>query len=75
MTRYTCQREDCGNEYTTDAETDSLFVSYSISPHDVEEIEPRAFSVCEECAREIEASIEAVLEGDVRPEQIDGGDR
>ena len=68
MTRKTavCDRENCTNEYTYAGgrETDSLFVSYSVSPHDVEDVEKRAFSLCEECALEIDPVLEQGVDDD-----------
>jgi len=56
MTRY-CSVEDCDETYVIERGEDSLFVSYSVSPHDVENVEKRAFSVCESCSRKIEDAL------------------
>jgi len=56
MTVYECSGPGCDAEYTV-AEgepTDSMFVSYSVSPHDVEGVEKRAFSLCETCALQLD---------------------
>jgi hypothetical protein len=58
MSRGTCDVDGCDSEFVVaERGEDSLFVSLSVSPHDVEDVEKRAFSVCEECAREIEAAL------------------
>lgn len=54
---YTCDVSDCDTEYSVSADEDSLFVSYSVSPHDVDGIDKRAFSVCADCAHEINDSL------------------
>jgi len=58
MSVYTCDMPDCNTEYTAgERDKDSLFVSFSISPHDVETIDKRAFSVCQPCAERIDADL------------------
>ncbi len=58
MTTFTCDNPDCDTEYTAgEREKESLFVSYSVSPHDVEGIGKRAFSLCEDCANELDSEL------------------
>jgi len=58
MTVYTCDMPDCDAEYRAgERDKDSLFVSYSVSPHDVEAVDKRAFSVCQSCAERIDAEL------------------
>jgi len=44
----------CDTAYTVERDTDALFVSFSISPHDVDDVDKRAVSVCAECGKEID---------------------
>ncbi|NHN40526.1 hypothetical protein G9C85_02590 [Halorubellus sp. JP-L1] len=59
MGHYTCDRPGCETEYTVgeDEPTDGMFVSYSVSPHDVDDIDKRAFALCAGCARGLEAAL------------------
>jgi len=56
MTWFTCDTPDCENQYSVGEgeETDGMFVSYSVSPHDVEAVEKRAFSLCKPCSEGVE---------------------
>ena len=58
MNRGTCDRDGCENSYTVTGGEESLFVSFAVSPHDVDGIEKRAVSLCEECAEDVDAVLE-----------------
>jgi hypothetical protein len=57
MTEYTCSMSDCDTTYVVERGEDSLFVSFSISPHDVADVEKRAVSLCAECAKDVDVLI------------------
>jgi len=59
VSRSTCDVEGCENPITV-AEgepTDGRFVSFAVTPHDVEDVEKRAVSVCEDCGRDLAARL------------------
>jgi len=61
MSRFTCDHPACETEFTVaeDEPTDGEFVSYSVSPHDVDGIEKRAFSLCPDCAHGLDPALPA----------------
>jgi len=58
MTVYECDG-DCSATYTVGEgeATDGMFVSFSVTPHEVDSIEKRAFSLCADCARELDVDL------------------
>jgi len=55
MSKFTCDMPGCDTAYMAgERGKDSLFVSYSVSPHDVDTVDKRAFSLCKSCAEELD---------------------
>jgi hypothetical protein len=57
MTEYTCSMSDCDTTYVVERGEDSRFVSFSVTPHDVADVEKRAVSLCAECGKDVAALI------------------